>query len=182
TDYQTSIDQYTMTAEESVEAFRRVVTSAPEGQVVVSTGDLLERLELWINRNAAQGEPRSMDESLVHPRPNVGSIYVAPRNDVEETIAGIWQQILGIEQIGIYDNFFELGGHSLLATRVISRVQNALQVQLPVRALFVTPTIAGLAASIAQMRGGVDEEGVVAQLLSEIEQLSEDEATSLLLN
>ncbi|WP_345144602.1 amino acid adenylation domain-containing protein, partial [Dactylosporangium darangshiense] len=72
--------------------------------------------------------------------------FVAPRTATEELLAEVWLEVLGVERIGVHDNFFELGGHSLLATRVVSRVRNALGAELPVSALFDSPTIAGLAA------------------------------------
>ncbi|MDF5725812.1 MAG: amino acid adenylation domain-containing protein, partial [Rhizonema sp. PD37] len=71
--------------------------------------------------------------------------YVAPRTPNEEIIAHIFATVLGIEAVGIHDNFFELGGHSLLATQVISRLRQVFQIDLPVRSLFETPTVAGLA-------------------------------------
>jgi acyl carrier protein len=74
--------------------------------------------------------------------------FVAPRTPLEETLAGIWSEILGVEQVGVYDDFFKMGGHSLLATQVVSRVREALQVEIPLRALFKTPNIAGLAQTI----------------------------------
>ncbi|HAG82187.1 MAG TPA: non-ribosomal peptide synthetase, partial [Cyanobacteria bacterium UBA12227] len=76
--------------------------------------------------------------------------FVAPRNPVEETVVGIWVQVLGVESVGIYDNFFELGGHSLLATQLISRLENCFEVELPLRRLFEEPTVAGLAAAIQE--------------------------------
>jgi amino acid adenylation domain-containing protein len=81
--------------------------------------------------------------------------YVAPRNPVEESLAGIWAQILKLERVGVYDNFFELGGQSLLATQVISRIREAFEVDLPVRALFQKPDVAGLSEAIetALLRG-----------------------------
>lgn len=88
-------------------------------------------------------------------RPELGGAYVAPRTAIEELLAGIWASIFGVERIGIYDNFFELGGHSLMATQFISRVRNVFQVELPLKTIFETPTIAGLAEKIAAIREDV---------------------------
>ena len=76
--------------------------------------------------------------------------FVAPTTDVEEMIAGIWQQYLGVAQIGVNENFFELGGHSLLATRVISAIRNATKTEISIRDLFLNPTIAELAVHVNQ--------------------------------
>ncbi len=81
--------------------------------------------------------------------------YAAPRTPIEELLAGIWANLLGLEQVGINDNFFDLGGHSLLATRLMSQIRDALQIDLALRKLFEHPTIAELAQSIEKlMRGG----------------------------
>ena len=77
-----------------------------------------------------------------------------PRGPVEELLAGIWQEVLVLDRVGIHDDFFALGGHSLLATRVIARVRHALAIDLPLRALFESPTIAGLAAHVEEARRG----------------------------
>nr|AXN93627.1 PuwA [Symplocastrum muelleri NIVA-CYA 644] len=75
--------------------------------------------------------------------------FVPPRTAKEEAIADIFAEVLGLELVGIYDNFFELGGHSLLATQVISRLREACKIELPLRCLFETPTVAELSESIA---------------------------------
>ncbi|MGA9379337.1 MAG: amino acid adenylation domain-containing protein, partial [Phormidium sp.] len=84
-------------------------------------------------------------------------LYVAPRTPVEEILAQVWTQVLKLNQIGIYDNFFALGGHSLLATQVISRLQEAFGISLPLRYLFESPTIAQLSQAISdQLQTGSD--------------------------
>jgi amino acid adenylation domain-containing protein len=81
--------------------------------------------------------------------------YVAPRTPTEEILAGIWAELLGLEQrVGIEENFFELGGHSLLAMRMVSRVRQALSVELPLHEFFAAPTIASLGARIEALQGG----------------------------
>jgi amino acid adenylation domain-containing protein len=70
--------------------------------------------------------------------------YVAPRNQAEHVMAGIWAEVLGTKEVGVFDNFFELGGHSLSATRLIARLNSAFQIDLPLRSIFVEPTIAGM--------------------------------------
>ena len=90
-------------------------------------------------------------------RPTIRTAYAVPRTPIEETLAGVWAQILGIERIGVRDNFFEIGGHSLLATRVMSRVRDAFNVDLPLRAFFENPTIAQLAELVEEARGRGEE-------------------------
>jgi amino acid adenylation domain-containing protein len=77
--------------------------------------------------------------------------YVAPRGEHESRLARIWQEVLQIERTGVHDNFFELGGHSLLAAQVVSRVRSVCDANLPLRSLFETPTVAGLAEKISEL-------------------------------
>ena len=82
-------------------------------------------------------------------RAGLDAEYVAPRNRIEEVIAGIWAEIIGIKQVGVDDNFFQSGGHSLRATQVLSRLRAAFKVEVPLRTLFERPTVAGLAEVVA---------------------------------
>ncbi len=75
--------------------------------------------------------------------------YVAPQNELEEQLTGIWQELLGIEKVGVRDNFFELGGHSLLATRLVSMVRKSLGVEMAIRDVFVYETIADLSMHLS---------------------------------
>nr|WP_298114508.1 non-ribosomal peptide synthetase [uncultured Pseudomonas sp.] len=81
------------------------------------------------------------------PAPERGGqrAYRAPRNERETLLAGLWAEVLGVEKVGLDDHFFELGGHSLTATRLISRLRSALNIEVPVRALFLHPTLIGFA-------------------------------------
>lgn len=119
------------------------------------------------------------------PAPDVSSSepsrpYVAPRTPVEEMLADIWQQLLSVRQIGIDDNFFELGGHSLLASQVIVRAREAFQVDLPLRSIFEAPTIAELAVTVVQRHIEQADSETVAQVLAELERLSDSEAQMLI--
>jgi acyl carrier protein len=85
-------------------------------------------------------------------RPELDVAYEAPRTAVEEELASIWTEVLGVSPIGVHDNFFDLGGDSLPVAQVVSRLREAFQVRLPRHCLFETPTIAGLTRSIETLR------------------------------
>jgi acyl carrier protein len=107
--------------------------------------------------------------------------FVAPRTPVEEVLSGIWEQVLSVERVGVHDNFFELGGHSLLAVQFISRLREIFQVELGARDLFDAPTVAGLAAIIAERRPRARlEEEHLADTLALVEELSAEEIEKLL--
>ncbi len=106
--------------------------------------------------------------------------FTAPRTPAEEALAAIWREVLGAGNVSVTANFFELGGHSLMATQIISRVRNQFRVQMPLRTFLQTPTIAELAANIAQCPPIETEEEEMARLLDQIEGLSDEEARQLL--
>jgi acyl carrier protein len=113
-----------------------------------------------------------------YSRADMNDAFVAPRNPIEEGVAAIWSEVLGVGRIGVHDNFFELGGHSLIATQLISRIRAMFNVELPLRKLFEAPTVAELAAAVAEVQ--VPADGEVDQLLAELEGLSEDQVKALL--
>jgi amino acid adenylation domain-containing protein len=113
------------------------------------------------------------------PAPEIGAgaaatEYVAPRTPLEELIAGLWAEVLGVERVGVHDNFFALGGHSLLATQLVSRVRGHFAVELPLRNLFETPTVAGLAERI-EAQQLVTEAAQAARALSHVASADRDE-------
>jgi acyl carrier protein len=160
-EYQTSIDQYAMLPEESVEAFERVATRCPGGRIIVATGDLLARLNLWTATSSSQQETGAR-----HSRSKLASTYVAPTNDTERKIESIWERVLGISNIGIHDSFFDLGGHSLLAIRLMNQICEEFQLGLPIAKLFEKPTIAGLASLMAESEQEPKDD--VLKLLAEL--------------
>jgi amino acid adenylation domain-containing protein len=105
--------------------------------------------------------------------------FVAPRTAMEEVLARIWMEVLGLENLGVHDNFFDLGGHSLLATQVMSRISKYLLVNLPLRTLFEKPTIAELGKIITTTQLFNQEESSVEGMLDEIESFSDDEIETL---
>lgn len=99
-------------------------------------------------------------------RPELEAQYVAPRTPAEELIADLWSQVLNVEKVGAYDSFFDLGGHSLLATQLISRLRDVFQVELPLRTIFETPTVATLAQHIE--RAKLSDTGVQAPPIKKV--------------
>lgn len=141
------------TPQETVDAIGRILSLQVVERVVVSTGDLYARLDQWIVPTSAQEQEQKRGSAAPqYPRPHLQNAYVAPRSQLEETLAEIWQDLLGIAQVGVHDHFLMLGGHSLLATRIVTRLRKVFQVDVPLRSFLETPTIAELAVVIEQIQ------------------------------
>jgi amino acid adenylation domain-containing protein len=110
---------------------------------------------------------------------SAGPAYTAPRTPIEEAIAAIWADVLGVEKVGVDDDFFALGGHSLLATQIVAQLRSDFAVNLPLHALFSYPTVATLSQQVVELMQespDSDTEGLIAQL----EGLSDEEVARLL--
>jgi acyl carrier protein len=143
---------------------RLVAYLAPRPETALSIGDLRDFLKQELPEYMSPAayvalaalpltENGKLDRQAL-PAPEASSEsergYVAPRTQVEQRLAEIWSQVLGVDQVGVHSDFFDLGGHSLLATQVISRARSAFQVELPLRALFEHTTISGLGRKVEQ--------------------------------
>jgi non-ribosomal peptide synthase protein (TIGR01720 family) len=153
--------------QEGIDAFHRALESNSP-HIVVSTQDFLALVEQ--SKSFQMEEKLSiLEEKLVsanitvpnHPRPDLENDYVAPRNEVEENLAKIWQQRLGIDQVGINDNFFELGGDSVLAIQVIAKA-NQLGFKLTAQQMFQHQTIAELATAASMQETKLTERSLQA--------------------
>jgi amino acid adenylation domain-containing protein len=135
--------------------------SAPE-YMIPSAFILLESMPLTPNGKVDRQSLSELDAVPLEIRDS----YQRPRNAIEEILVELWKDLLGAKQIDIHDNFFDLGGHSLLAANLISRVQAALHVEIAMRSLFESPTVAGLAAWIekAMSAKGVNEVPVIKKV------------------
>lgn len=147
-----SLAEMSMTPAEGVQIFRRLLSTAPVTQVVISTADLQERVDRWTKLESLRAEQQNSKPEPLHPRPELPTTYVAPGTETERAIADIWQQLLGVEQVGIHDDFFALGGESLLAVQLTSRLRAALQVEIGARDFFEASTVASLAAIVEDKR------------------------------
>ncbi len=137
---------------EGAEAFNRILLSHLP-RVIVSTQDFQQVIEQNNSFNYLNQDLGLLSEisttnltQISHPRPNLTNAYVAPQNEVEQTLANIWQQFLGIEKVGIHDNFFELAGDSIIAIQIVAQA-NQLGLKLTSQQMFLHQTIAELATA-----------------------------------
>jgi acyl carrier protein len=181
---------------------RLVAYLVPSGQADVSAAELRDFLKgklpeymvpsAFVVLDTLPLSPNGKVDRKALPAPDTArsgadDSYVPPRGPVEEAVAGVWAEVLGVERVGAQDNFFELGGHSLLATQVLSRLRQVFPIDLPLRRLFEEPTVANLARAITQSHLEATNDAIdrvmtsaADQLLSQLDQLSDTEIDSLL--
>ena len=169
-----TVEELGHTAEEATDAMETVLAWRDASQLLVSTGDLAARINQWINLESLNptglAAAASPTRSTPSQRPSLQTDYDAPRDETEQRIARIWQDALGIDEVGINDNFSRLGGHSLLAIRIVADLRKAFQFDLPIKALFDAPTVAELSSYIKE------------HIIAEIEALTDEEARLLVSN
>ncbi|HJT56095.1 MAG TPA: SDR family NAD(P)-dependent oxidoreductase, partial [Ktedonobacteraceae bacterium] len=145
--------KYGLAFEEGIEALLRIL-SQPLPQVVVSTQDFHAVVEMNSSLTATavlQRAQQAQPAKAIHARPALGISYVAPRNELEQRVASVWEALLGIAQVGIHDNFFELGGNSLIGLNLITRMKQELNIQvLPAYVLYEAPSVAAMTHYLEQ--------------------------------
>jgi hypothetical protein len=159
----------------SINELRKYLRHKLPEYMVPSVFVMLESLPLTANGKIDRRALPRPDQS----RPELDQRFVAPRTPTEELLVEIWANILQVDKVGVHDNFFDLGGHSLLATQVMARACDALRTDLPLRALFEDPTVAGLAERFFEIQTRTVEKDKLTDLLGEIESLSEEQAQKL---
>ncbi|GBE93211.1 beta-ketoacyl synthase [Nostoc cycadae WK-1] len=170
-----------MNMAEGMEAFNLILSSNNLPQIIVSTQDLHSQLQPKKSDISIEEKLANLNRNrATYPRPNLDNAYVAPCNEIEKNLADIWQQLLGIDQVGIHDNFFELGGDSLFATQLVSQLCKNFQVELSYKGFFNSPTIAELSELIVQNIAEQTNLEDLSQALADIEKLSEEEVNNLL--
>ncbi|BAZ70870.1 beta-ketoacyl synthase (plasmid) [Fischerella sp. NIES-4106] len=135
---------------EGIDVFTRILESEFP-RVTVSTQDLKILLEQDRVSNILSSLKVAETPTLSKPtykRPQLSNPYIAPTNETEKIIANVWQNVLGIEQVGIHDNFFELGGDSLIGVQVISQLNKELNMKIPAVSLYQSPTVSSFAKTL----------------------------------
>ncbi|MCX6584839.1 MAG: amino acid adenylation domain-containing protein [Candidatus Aminicenantes bacterium] len=169
----TCLNTAAITGEEGQEVLKRLLSMDNKKitQVVVSTRDLGRRLRQWImdtDDGAAKKEQKKAEGSSLYQRPRLQSVFEEPKNEAEQIVAEIWQELLGIDIVGVHDDFFQLGGHSLLATKLIARMREVFRIDLPLSILFDKPTIRQLLTHIIDTWGDVETVAEIARTYKEV--------------
>jgi len=147
----TEIKELVMTPPEGVEVFQRILAWPEARQVIECTGNLQSRIDRWVKMQGLrlpdqEKGTRGKKPGPVwrQPRPHLANPYLPPQSSREKQVAGIWEDLLSYEHIGIRDNFFELNGDSLKAVIAISKIHKQAGVKIPLKDFFSNPTVEGI--------------------------------------
>jgi acyl transferase domain-containing protein/acyl carrier protein len=153
--------------QETAEAFQRILSNNSISQTALWRSDLNTAINKWIKRESnlsSKNVPIQTVKPVLYPRSNLKNAYVAPNNEAESKIARRYQELLGIERVGIHDNFFDLGGNSLIGTQLVAQLRQDFQIQIPLLSILEAPTVEELALVIEE------------RIIEKLEQLTEEEA------
>jgi thioesterase domain-containing protein/acyl carrier protein len=145
-------------ADEGAAAFTLALTRYAGIPLVITALDPVA-LSAQTDRLSAAALRGGRDTDVTFARPRLTSAYVAPRDALERTLAELWQELLGIDEVGVHDSFFDLGGHSLIAVRLFARIRKLFSVDLPISALFTADTVEAGAALIRSMLPNAESAG-----------------------
>ena len=170
--------------EEGAEVFKRLLRSGPAvPRVAVATRDLhgmIEQSRAMTGAHLLEQINRLQTRQQKHPRPNLAVPYVAPRSETERRLAELWQEVLGVSEVGAHDNFFEMGGDSLLATLLVGRIGDAFGADLSLRTMFDAPTPAEMAVAVVRQQAQQVDAQALNDILGSIKGLSAEEVQGLL--
>ena len=176
-----NLEAYGLEAEEGTALLERVLGMSGVPHVLASARDfpaVVAQYESYKSRDALAELEATKPAS--HGRPELSVSYRGPETETERAIVHLWEDAFGIDGVGIDDNFFELEGNSLSALQIVTRLRQALEVDLPLTALFEAPTVAELSERVEARRREVAELLEVEAMLAEIENLAPEEAEAML--
>ncbi|HEY0405310.1 MAG TPA: SDR family NAD(P)-dependent oxidoreductase, partial [Pyrinomonadaceae bacterium] len=162
-----------------IEALDRILAGVRLPQIVVSTEEINTQVEraktLTLERVLKEMSGSYQSTEAAHPRPTLQTAFSAPGNETEKKVAAVWEEVLGVEQIGINDNFFDLGGHSLLAAQIVEQLRQTFNLDIPLNKVVEAATVANIAQFIITAQKE-SEEREQMEILSKLAELSEEEA------
>jgi acyl transferase domain-containing protein len=170
--------------EEGAKVFDRLLRSGLRvARVAVATRDLhgmMEQSRALTGTRLLEQINKLQTRRQKHPRPNLVVPYVAPRSETERRLAELWQEVLGIGEVGVHDSFFDMGGDSLLATLLVGRIGEAFGGDLSLRTMFDAPTPAEMAVAIVRQQARQVDAQALTDILGAIKNLSAEEIQAML--
>lgn len=161
--------QHALTPEEGTAVLEQILAAPLAEQIILSTVDLVTRQQVLKAKEAQPIDKGKLQTR--HARPQLSVPYIAPASEYERILAELWQDIFGIEHIGVLDNFFDLGGDSLLAVQAASQLKKAFAFDVPIVSLYERLTIRALAELIENLegQGTMDDNGSATEKKAERE-------------